>query len=645
MRASSFNTPIRQSGLSVILFLATLCGGATAASTLVGITTPDGQFVRLNSETGSVTPLANLLTPPQTFAQPGVDAQNGSSLMFVIRHEENGDVLLTIDTATGAVFRNTVLTRPLAHLGFDAQTGGLFGITQPDVYGTSDFVLIDPAAGIFAALTQPGSPADGTFSQPGVDATDLLNDIFYVIRRSSTGDTLLGIDTLSGAIVTAAPLTRHMAHLAFSSVQNILFGITSDGTAHDLVKIDPATGALTTVRSVGSTTQQFARPGVDSMDVLGDIFYVIRSSASGDELLAIDLSSNAADHAVSISAELANIAVTERATVPSIIIPSGLSGVVGLPIQITVTATGDPAPAIFAELFPFGSIVSQTVNGNTTTAVISFTPLFTGIFGFTIIAQNSQGSTSAVLSIDVQDIPSFTSTSFVLGIQNSLFNFPLLLSTLSSSSITTSTLPDGLSLSGNVITGTPTTTGTFGVDVMAETPAGTVTQKLVIQIVNSEDVGNGNAGNGAGKILPPPNGSGAPTEISVAKAAIDLNFASPGRDRASFSGVLSVPRGFVAAGQAVSISINGIAERFTLDARGRAKNANASVSINAKGRFSASFSHGAFSGAFANALENATVSRQPRSVHVSLSLGAATLSTDVSLTYSAVAGQKGRARK
>ena len=628
----------------MVLATATLCGISEAASTLSGITTPDGQFVTVDAATGATGALSTLLTSPQTFAPPGVDAQDNTGLNYVIRHEENGDVLLGIDTASGAIFTSVVLTRPLSHLGFDGRSGLLFGITQPDQFGTSDFVQIDPRRGLISALTQPGSPQDGVFSQPGVDATDTVNGRFYVIRHASTGDSLLTIDTQTGAILSAAALTQQLVHLAFSTQQSALFGITGKNATgdFDLVRIDPATGAMTTLRIVGNEDQPFARPGVDAIDAANDFFYAIRTSAASDELVAINLATGSAESAVDVSVAFAHLfAASASGTAPGSLtlnVPANIDAEIGFPILLTVTATGSPAPTILADLFPFGSIISQTVSGNTTTTVLEFTPVFSGIFAFTILAQSGSQSTSAVLAINVQNIPSFTSTAFAFGIQNALFNLPLTLNSLMSANFSTSALPAGLTLSGSVITGAPTETGTFAVDLMAETTSGTARQRLLIKIVSSSDIGVG-AGNGF-----PTGTPSAPTEMSIAKAAVDLNFAKPGRDRIALSGKLSVGRGFVAAGQTVSVSVNGIAQNFTLDAHGRAKSGAANLSVKSNGSFTAKFDHGAFSAAFTNALENATVSRQPRSIHIALDFGGGPLQSDVMLSYTAIQGKSGRGR-
>ena len=68
-----------------------------------------------------------------------------------------------------------------------------------------------------------------------------------------------------------------------------------------------------------------------------------------------------------------------------------------------------------------------------------------------------------------------------------------------------------------------------------------------------------------------PSVASIPRSSAGTKIAIKLNFAKSNSDSIGFSGTLAVPAGFKLTGAKVSFDISGIAQSFTLDAKGGSK--------------------------------------------------------------------------
>jgi hypothetical protein len=180
----------------------------------------------------------------------------------------------------------------------------------------------------------------------------------------------------------------------------------------------------------------------------------------------------------------AHLAVTTTSPLPD--------GTVGTAYSDTLTSSGGTAPVTWA--VTTGTLPAP-LTLNSTTGAISGTPTTAGSSTFTVTATDHLGQTaSQSLSITIHPAPlSITTTTLPNGTINSPYN-----QTVSATGGTPpytfslasgSTLPPGLNLTTSnnqgVISGTPTTAGTFNFTVQvadSETPAATATKALSITI-------------------------------------------------------------------------------------------------------------------------------------------------------------------
>ena len=162
-------------------------------------------------------------------------------------------------------------------------------------------------------------------------------------------------------------------------------------------------------------------------------------------------------------------------------------GKVGEAYSQTLAATG--AAAITWSIESGSLPAGLTLSGNT----ISGTPTTAGTFTFTVKAGNSVGNDTKKLSIVVQAAPVepdpgqppvITTTTLSGGKVGEAYSQTLAATGAAAItwSIESGSLPAGLTLSGNTISGTPTTAGTFTFTVKAGNSVGNDTKKLSIVV-------------------------------------------------------------------------------------------------------------------------------------------------------------------
>jgi PKD repeat protein len=152
--------------------------------------------------------------------------------------------------------------------------------------------------------------------------------------------------------------------------------------------------------------------------------------------------------------------------------PTG-SATVGTAYSFDFVTSGSPSPTIVISggALPGGLSLS-------TTGSLRGTPTQSGTFQFTVSASNQAGSTSAgPFTISVNETPSFTSGTPPLGAVNApySFTFTALGAPAPTFSLATGTLPPGLTLAPDgVLSGAPTSSGTYSFSVAATNAVGTV---------------------------------------------------------------------------------------------------------------------------------------------------------------------------
>jgi alpha-tubulin suppressor-like RCC1 family protein/subtilisin family serine protease len=159
---------------------------------------------------------------------------------------------------------------------------------------------------------------------------------------------------------------------------------------------------------------------------------------------------------------------------------SPTSGNAALLVSFNGTGSSDPDGTVASYAWNFGD--GQTGSGATVTHLYT-TP---GSFVAMLTVTDNLGATgSATVSITVNAAnlaPTFTSPSTAQGALGSPFRYTLSASGAAPISYSVSNLPAGLSFSGNAITGTPTTGGTFYVTLSASDPYGSGGMTLTLSV-------------------------------------------------------------------------------------------------------------------------------------------------------------------
>jgi hypothetical protein len=154
-------------------------------------------------------------------------------------------------------------------------------------------------------------------------------------------------------------------------------------------------------------------------------------------------------------------------------------------ITSSVTATGTVNTGFSYQIAATNSPTSYGASGlpsglsvNTTTGLISGTPIVSGSFNVTINATNLSGTGSATLALTIgtaalPPAPVITSFLSASGTQNTAFSYQIT-ATNSPTSFGASGLPSGLSVntSSGLIYGTPTVSGSFSVPISASNSGG-----------------------------------------------------------------------------------------------------------------------------------------------------------------------------
>lgn len=173
------------------------------------------------------------------------------------------------------------------------------------------------------------------------------------------------------------------------------------------------------------------------------------------------------------------LTITINTVTPFITSSTTASGTGGQAFSYQITANNLPASFGVTGTLPAG------LGLNTATGVISGTPTELGSFPVTIHATNAAGTGNQALTITVAAVaPVITSGTTAGGTGGQPFSYQITANNLPSSYGVTGALPAGVSIntSSGLISGTPTSTGSFPVTISATNASGSGTQALTITI-------------------------------------------------------------------------------------------------------------------------------------------------------------------
>jgi hypothetical protein len=123
-------------------------------------------------------------------------------------------------------------------------------------------------------------------------------------------------------------------------------------------------------------------------------------------------------------------------------------------------------------------------------SILSGNPPANGIFGpITITAANILGSIQQSFSISVYSAPAITSDAITTGVFNSLYAYTIEVSGTPTADLSISGNPSWLNLNGNVLSGMPSSVGTFGpITITATNSQGSAHQSFTIIVSSAPEI-------------------------------------------------------------------------------------------------------------------------------------------------------------
>lgn len=239
-----------------------LPAAAAGTGTLFGITGNQDILVRVDPITGTLTQLTDLRVAGSDAQSAGMASDPISHRLFLIRTTVTfvppgaitiTEELLTIDSRSGVILSHPVLPgRGLQNLAFDTSSGTLFGYTGTDI------VRVSPTTG---ALTQVAPIANPTFAVVSLAIAPALHTLYVSLDsedfvNGGFSTQILSVDTRTGAVTAGPTLARSVRSIAFDTSNGTMVGPT-DCCPQDVIQIDPSSGAVNFLTSVGNTTQPY----------------------------------------------------------------------------------------------------------------------------------------------------------------------------------------------------------------------------------------------------------------------------------------------------------------------------------------------------------------------------------------------------
>ncbi|MDB5106889.1 MAG: hypothetical protein JWP91_4578 [Fibrobacteres bacterium] len=177
------------------------------------------------------------------------------------------------------------------------------------------------------------------------------------------------------------------------------------------------------------------------------------------------------------------ITVNSKAAITS---ATTASGTAAMPFSYTLTASGYPLPALDATGGP------AWLSFNASNGLLSGTPPAVGTFSVTLTANNGVvGPDSKTLTISISDSltkPGITSPLSATAKSGTAFQYNITAKGNPAPTFTAAPLPAGLTLSGSLISGSPTVTGTYSIGLTATNSQGTDSKALSLSVTSDPKI-------------------------------------------------------------------------------------------------------------------------------------------------------------
>ena len=520
------------SGATMVGLTATNVAGSAIPETLTIDVDIPASITSATSATGTVgssftyTPTATGTAPITFTAAPlppglsfdgttvsGMPTTDGTTSMVITATNPTGPTSLvvpvTISTLAPPVFTSAsqVFGTVGSLLTFPIMTTGAATITYAVTSGTlGDGLSLNPNSGVISGT--PGTAGTQsvtiTATGPGGQASQMMTLTMEVPAGITSGTTASGYvgSSFSYTILSAGTNLSYAATPlppGLSLAGNVISGIpTTVGTTSVALVVtnDISSSGLTLTVTIAAAVVPANITPTTVADALGSAVNV-QLAADGTQPITYAVTGGTLPATLSLSsggllsgmpAAVGSTTVTVTATnsfgnasqavtiiiqvVP--VMPSTASdtGTVGAPYTYTIPSTGTLPQTYTATNLPPGlSLVGNQVTG---------TPTVSGTTVIALSASNLVGTADQALSLDIAPavIPTITSPNAAVGTVGQAFTFTLVGTGPPLPVFTQTGLPAGLTLSGTLISGTPTAAGVTDVSITATNPAGQATQTL-----------------------------------------------------------------------------------------------------------------------------------------------------------------------
>jgi hypothetical protein len=478
----------------------TFTDNGDGTATLAGTPTVNGSYPITITASNGVSPVANQSFTLTVDGAPTITSASsktftkGSAGTFTVTStgtptatvSESGvlphGVTFTSNANGTATLAGTPTQGGIYPISFDASNGvgsdavQSFTLTvhsAPSITSVAATTFTQGAAGTFTvtstgtptpALSEAGSlPAGVTLTDNGdgtatLSGTPTVNGIYPITITAANG---IGTNATQSFTLTVdgAPTITSANSKVFAKGSAGTFTVTSTGTpTAGLME----TGALphgVTFTDNGNGTATLA-----GTPTQGGVYPIMITADNG-------VGSNASQ----------SFTITVHAA-PTITSASATTFNEGSAGTFTVTTSGTPTPSL-SETGALPAGVIFTDNGNGTASLVG-TPAANGIFPITVTAANGIGSNatqSFTLTVDAPPtITSSAGATFTEGISNS-FVFTAT-GTPTPTNSESGALPPGVTFVHNVLSGTPTQTGTFPIRFTSTNAIGTATQSFTLSV-------------------------------------------------------------------------------------------------------------------------------------------------------------------
>lgn len=421
---------------------------------------------------------AVVATVPVGAAPVGIVVDQATGRVYVTN--SGASSLSVIDAATNAV----VATVPLPGCAGPAlpSLDPATGLVYVPCDGSGSVAVVDPATNTVSATIPLGGGS-------GVWASAVTGGRLYVTNYATGVVTILALP--SNAVLATLALGGEPVGLAVDPVTGAVY--VAQRTAGTVTVIQGT--AATATWTVGGVPNAIAvAPGGgfalvalrDTSTLLvvdtstGATTATVTLPNPGPTRVAIDPTTGTAFVTHWVSGGTGST-VTVVAVSPTITTTTFPDGVTGTAYSATVAASGTPAIsyAVSAGALPAGVTLDPA------TGALSGTPTAPGTFTFTLTATNSAGSDSHAYTVVVRQPPQVTTTTLPDGVTLTGYAASVVATGTAPITyvVTAGSLPPGIVLGASgALTGTPTTAGTFTVTVTATNSVGTSSATLTILV-------------------------------------------------------------------------------------------------------------------------------------------------------------------